>query len=79
MENLSHATGIPLECLIRYVLVKWAASGAEALLEMPPIVLTQMQEHIKHAEAEGTDQARLKAYEALRQMVEWLTLPAETE
>ena len=77
LENLSQATGIPLECLVRYVLVKWAASGPEALLELPPIVLRQMQEHTERAEAEGTPEARLKAYEALRQMVEWLTLPTE--
>ena len=30
LQRLSAGTGIPVECLIRYVLVKWAASGSEA-------------------------------------------------
>jgi hypothetical protein len=72
LTNLSAATGIPVPCLIRYVLVKWAASGAEALLAMGPIVLAQMQQHVERAEAAGTDAARLEAYQALRQMITWL-------
>jgi hypothetical protein len=72
LEILSAATGIPVPCLIRYVLVKWAASGAEALLAMGPIVLEQMRRHTERAEEAGTDTARLEAYEALRQMIGWL-------
>jgi hypothetical protein len=72
LEGLSRATGIPVPCLVRYVLVKWAASGAEALLAMTPIALRQMREHVERAEAVGTDAARLEAYAALRQMVAWL-------
>src|SRR5207249_4755767 len=41
LERLSAGTGIPVECLIRYVLVKWAASGSDALLAMRPIVFEQ--------------------------------------
>ena len=74
LDNLSQATGIPVPCLIRYVLVKWAASGAEGLLSMSPIVLQQMQTQIEQAEAADTDAARLEAYAALRQMIEWLSL-----
>jgi hypothetical protein len=74
LQNLSRATGIPLPALIRYVLVKYAASGAEALLSMTPIVLQQMEEHIQLAEAANSDAARLAAYAALRQMVTWLKL-----
>ncbi|HVK06905.1 MAG TPA: DUF6027 family protein [Armatimonadaceae bacterium] len=72
LEELSRATGIPVPCLVRYVLVKWAASGAEALLAMTPIALRQMREHVERAEAAGTDAARLEAYAALRAMVAWL-------
>lgn len=57
LENLSRATGIPVPCLIRYVLVKYAASGAEALLAMTPIVLRQMEQHVERAEAAGADAA----------------------
>lgn len=74
IEQLGAMTGIPAASLIRYILVKWAASGAEAVLEMSPYVLAQMRGHIEKAEAADSDEARLKAYEALRQMVAWMSL-----
>lgn len=76
LENLSRATGIPVPSLVRYILVKYAVSGAEALLAMTPIVLQQMEQHLEKAEAAGTDAARLAAYESLRQMIGWLRLGA---
>jgi hypothetical protein len=72
LERLSIGTGIPVECLIRYVLVKWAASGSEALLAMPIIVFEQMREHVDRAEKAASDEARLRAYAALRDIVSWL-------
>ncbi len=72
VERLSELTGIPVESLIRYVLVKYAASGPEALLAMGPIVFDQMRQQIAQAEQVGTDAARLKAYDALRGIVSWL-------
>ncbi|HTA47359.1 MAG TPA: DUF6027 family protein, partial [Bryobacteraceae bacterium] len=75
IENLSRNTGIPAGCLIRYVLVKYAASGSEAmmaLLARDPIVFRQMREHVARAEEKGSDEARLKAYDALKQMIAWL-------
>ena len=72
LERLSAGTGIPVECLVRYVLVKWAASGSEALLAMPIIVFEQMREHVDRAEQSATDEARLRAYAALKDMVAWL-------
>ncbi len=74
LQNLSHGTGIPVECLIRYVLVKYAASGADALLAMRPVVLRQMEEHVATAEQAGDDAARLRAYQALKAMIAWLAL-----
>ena len=74
LTNLSRSTGIPVDCLIRYVLVKYAASGADALLAMKPVVLHQMEEHIARAEGEGSDAARLRAYAALKSMIGWLAL-----
>jgi hypothetical protein len=76
MENLSALTGIPVERLIRYVLVKYAASSADALLSMDPIVFRQMRDHVAKAEAEDTDAARLKAYEALKGIIAWLGIQA---
>jgi hypothetical protein len=74
LENLSRGTGIPVECLIRYVLVKYAASGADALLTMQPIALRQMADHVAAAELEDSDEARLRAYRALKSMIAWLAL-----
>lgn len=74
LRNLSTATGVPLESIVRYVLVKYASSGADGLLELSPIVLRQMAAHIQKAEAAGNVEAKVTAYEALRQMVEWLKL-----
>jgi len=74
LEHLSQATGIPVPCLIRYVLVKYTASGAEAVLAMTPLVVRQMAHHIARAEAAGTEAARLEAYQALRHIVAWLVL-----
>ena len=76
LQNLSVETGIPVDSLVRYVLVKWTASGSEALLSMGPIVFEQMRQHIARAEAAGDDSARLKAYESLRHMVSWLAQSA---
>ncbi len=72
LENLSRATGVPVPSLIRYILVKYTASGAEALLALGPLVLHQMEQHVEKAEAAGTDEARLQAYAALRHMIAWL-------
>jgi len=72
LAGLCQATGVPVPCLIRYVLVKYAASGSDAMMAMGPLVLRQMQEQIDAAEVADTVEARLKAYEALRQIVSWL-------
>jgi hypothetical protein len=73
--NLSRMTGIPLGSLVRYVLVKYAASGSDALLAMGPIVFRQMRDQFERAEADGNDQARLEAYSAVKEIVTWLTMP----
>jgi len=74
MRNLSALTGVSIDRLTRYVLVKYAASAADALLSLDPIVFRQMRGHVEQAEREGSDEARLRAYEALKQMVEWLAI-----
>lgn len=82
LEVLSEATGIPVPSLVRYVLARWAGSGADLLLYMEPIVLQQMHAQIAQAEAADTDEARLQAYHALRQIIAWLKFgeaPSDTE
>jgi hypothetical protein len=72
LEGLSAATGIPVPCLVRYVLVKYAASGADAMLAMGPLVLHQMEGLVAKAEEAGTEAAKVEAYEALKGIVKWL-------
>jgi hypothetical protein len=74
-RNLSRNTGIPLPAVLRYALVKWAAEGSEALLAMGPRTVERMWAVIAEAEAADTDQARLAAYDTLRQIVSWLRAP----
>jgi len=75
IEQLSANTGIPVGALVRYVLVKWTAEGSEALLAMGPRTVERMWTAVERAETVGTDEARLEAYEVLRQMVAWLRIP----
>jgi hypothetical protein len=42
--NLSAATGVPVEDLVHYALVRWAAAGSEMLMATPPVALRQLLE-----------------------------------
>jgi len=42
--NLSAATGVPVEDLVHFALVRWAASGSEALMAIEPLALRQLVE-----------------------------------
>ncbi|HEY5317371.1 MAG TPA: DUF6027 family protein, partial [Solirubrobacteraceae bacterium] len=39
---LSRSTGIPVDTLVHYALVRWASAGAEALMVVEPQVLRQL-------------------------------------
>jgi hypothetical protein len=43
-RNLSKNTGIPVDQLVHYALVRWASAGAEALMAIAPEALTQLIE-----------------------------------
>ena len=77
LTALSAGTGIPVGALVRYVLVKWAAEGSEALLALGPRTVERLWGVVAEAEATGTDEARLAAYDVLRQMVSWLRAPLD--
>lgn len=77
LRGLSRNTGIPVGALARYVLARWASAGSEALLAVGPSVVERMWERCEAAEASGTDEARLEAYRALRDIVSWLRVPLE--
>ena len=59
--GLSQRTGIPVTCLIRYVLAKYAASDA-ATLATEPLLLQLLDKEI--AAAADSDAALLPAYAA---------------
>ena len=75
VANLASALGIPEGAIVWYVLAKWASAGSGGLLELGPSMVHRLWEAIDEAEANGTDEARLAAYERLRQMLSWLRLP----
>src|SRR5947209_11725652 len=72
LRAMSERTGIPVGALCRYVLARWATGGSEGLLELGPSMVGRMWEACEAAEREGTDAARLRAYEQLRAMLGWL-------
>jgi hypothetical protein len=41
-ENLSQATGVPVDTLVHHALVRWTSAGAEALLSLEPQALTEL-------------------------------------
>jgi hypothetical protein len=75
LDNLSAAIGVPVGGLVHYVLARWASAGSAALLEIGPSMINRMWERVEAAEAAATDEARLAAYAALKEMVSWLRLP----
>jgi hypothetical protein len=77
LEELGRRKGIPVGALIAFVLTRYCASGSEALLYTGPVVVRQMEEIVRKAEAAGTDAARVEAYRALAAIVSWLQVPLD--
>ena len=59
--GLSQRTGIPVTCLIRYVLAKYATSTA-AMQATEPLLLQLLDKEIAAADAAESDAALLPAY-----------------
>jgi len=77
VRNLATALDIPVGALVRYVLAKWASGGSAALMELGPAAVHRLWQPIERAEGAGTDEARLAAYDELRQYVSWLKVPLD--
>jgi len=77
IANLADSLDLPIGAIVRYILARWASGGSEALLELGPSVVDRMTEVVRSAEQTGTDQARLAAYETLRQQLAWLRIPLD--
>jgi uncharacterized protein DUF6027 len=77
LDTLSRHKAIPVGALVAFILARYSTSGSDALLEMGPLVVRQMDELVGRAEATGTDDARLEAYRALKAIVSWLKVPLD--
>lgn len=77
ITNLSRAIDVPVGALCHYVLAKWATEGSGGLLEIGPRMTRRLAAVCDEAEKAGTDDARLAAYDQLRQMIGWLLTPLD--
>ncbi|MBM3926791.1 MAG: hypothetical protein FJ320_12625 [SAR202 cluster bacterium] len=77
LDRMASNMRIPVGALVRFVLVKWATSGSEGLMEIGPRVVRMMGDAVEKAEAKGTEEARLEAYQKLSQMISWLKYPLD--
>lgn len=72
LRNLAAYVGLPVGAVCRHALVQWTSAGSAALLEVGPSWVRRLGEPVARAEAEGTDDARLAAYDELRALLGWL-------
>lgn len=79
ISRLAEAINVPEGALVHYVLAKWASGGSSGLLELGPAMVHRLWSPIERAEDADTDEARLAAYDQLRQLVSWLRLPLVEE
>ena len=77
--RLAESLKVPEGAIVHYVLAKWASGGSGALLELGPTMVARLWAPVEQAESVGTDEARLAAYEQLRQMISWLRIPLTEE
>ena len=77
LGNLSSAIDVPVGAIVHYVLAKWATEGSSGLLELGPRMARRLREPFVAAEDVDTVEARLEAYETVRQIVEWLNVPLD--
>jgi Family of unknown function (DUF6027) len=75
--NLARAIDVPEGAIVRYVLARWASEGAAGLLEVGPTMVRRLHTVCASADELGTDEARLAAFEQLRQMLSWLHYPLD--
>lgn len=77
LGNLSRSIDVPVGAIVHYVLAKWASEGSSGLLELGPRMARRLREPFVAAEEADTDEARLEAYDTVRQIVEWLNVPLD--
>lgn len=77
LEVLSRNKDIPIGALVAFIVGRYSASGSDAILEVGPVVIDQMDSLVQKAESAATDEARLDAYASLKAIVSWLKVPLE--
>ena len=77
ITNLARAIDVPVGALVRYVLARWASEGSAGLLELGPTMVRTLWSAVERAEAEGTNEARLAAYDELKSRLSWLKIPLD--
>ncbi len=77
ITNLAESIDVPVGAIVHYVLCRWATEGSNGLLELGPRMARRLREPFAAAEAVGSDEARLGAYEQVRQVIEWLNVPLD--
>ena len=60
-ENLSKATGVPVDALVHHALVRWVSAGSEALMALEPTVLRDL-----------VDAREREDWDAVAGIVDWL-------
>jgi Family of unknown function (DUF6027) len=77
VRGLSDSINVPVGAIVHYVLARWASEGASGLLELGPTLSRRLQAVCADAEAIDSTEARLAAYDQLRQMISWLNYPLD--
>ena len=77
IANLAANLDVPVGAVVRYVLAKWASGGSEGVLELGPSTVDRLTEVVREARSNGSEAARLAAFEQLAQMIEWVRLPLD--
>jgi len=77
LRGLSREVDVPTEALAHYVLAKYAVAGSEGLMQVGSTAVERMWSVCREAVADGSDEARLAAFDTLEQMISWLRFPLE--
>ncbi|SVD18914.1 uncharacterized protein METZ01_LOCUS371768 [marine metagenome] len=77
VKRLSQNLEIPIGSVVRYILCKWAMSGSESLLDLGPDMVRKISDIFEDAESDGTDEARLEAYNSVKAIMSWMKVPLD--
>ncbi len=78
LTNLSTMVDIPVGSLCRYILAKWAAAGAEALMTLGPTAVERLWQTVVNAQTDGGDEAKIAAFDDLATQLSWLRIPLDS-